>query len=78
MAGQKKCGVKQGSNIKAYKTNEDWYLACEAYQKMEIQDIKMKRISFLDSSHCTVCFTGTKSEEQYFGRFLVKFDNGKF
>ena len=38
----------------------------------------MKRISFLDSSHCAACFTGGgKSEEKYFGRFLVKFDNMK-
>ena len=30
LAGSKKRGVKLGSNVKADKTHEDWYLACEA------------------------------------------------
>ena len=37
----------------------------------------MNRISLLNYIHYAAWFTGTKSEEQYFGRFLVKFDNGK-
>ena len=78
LAGGKKRGVKPGSNIKTNKTHEDWYLACEAYRALASQGSKMKRSSFLKSSHFSAWFTGTKSEEQYFGRFLVKFDNGKF
>ena len=31
LEGGKKNSVKPGSNIKADKTHEDWYLACEAY-----------------------------------------------
>ena len=31
MSGGKKRGVKPGSNIKAHKTHENLYLACEAY-----------------------------------------------
>ena len=77
LAGGKNRGVKSGSNFKADKTHKDWSLACEAYRKLASQDVKMKRSSFLNSSHCAACFTGTKSEEQSFGRFLVKFDNGK-
>ena len=75
LEGGNKRGVKPGLNIKADKTQEDWYLACEAYQTMASQDIKMKRIYFLKFSHCAAWFTGTKSEEQYFGRFIIKFDN---
>ena len=37
----------------------------------------MNIISFITSSNCAACFTSTKSEEQYFGLFLVKFDNGR-
>ena len=37
----------------------------------------MKRSSFISSIHRDACFTGKKSEDQYFGRFLVKFDNVK-
>ena len=37
----------------------------------------MKRISFLNSSHCATFFNDTKSKEQYFGHFIVHFDNGK-
>ena len=37
----------------------------------------MNRSSFLNSSQCADCFTGKKIEEQSFGRFLVKFDNGQ-
>ena len=71
LAGGKNRGVKSGSNFKADKTHKDWSLACEAYRKLASQDVKMKRSSFLNSSHCAACFTGTKSEEHYFGRFLV-------
>ena len=78
LTGGKKRSVKTGSNVKANNTHEDWYLACQAYQKLTSQDIKMKKSSFLNSSHCTACFIGTKSLEQSFGRFLVNFDNGKF
>ena len=77
MEGWKKCGVKPGSNIKADKTHKYWYLACEAYQKLASQYIKMKRGSFFNSSHCAAWFTVTKSEDQYFWRFIIKFDNGK-
>ena len=31
LAGEKKRGVKPGSNIKTDKTHEDWYLACGDY-----------------------------------------------
>ena len=52
--GNKRC-VKPGSNIKADKTHEDWYLACEAYQKLASQDIKfwhqINRSSFLNYIH---------------------------
>ena len=74
--GNKRC-VKPGSNIKADKTHEDWYLACEAYRKLASQDIKIKRSSFLKYIHYASCFTSTKSEEQYFGRFLVKIGDGQ-
>jgi len=77
LASGKKRGVKPGSIIKTGKTHEDWYLACEAYRTLASQGIKMKRSSFLQSGHCAACFTGTKSEEQSLGRWLVKFDNGQ-
>ena len=51
LAGGKKRGVKPGSNIKYYKTNEDWYLACEDYQKLVSQDIKIKKRYLLNFSH---------------------------
>ena len=66
----KKFGVKPGSNIKADKTHEDWYLVCEAYQKLASQDIKMKRSYLLDSSHCDACFTGKKMRSNILGGFL--------
>ena len=74
---RKKRGVKPGSNIKADKIHGYWYLAYKDYQKLASQYIKTKRRSFLNSSHCAAWFTGTKSEDQYFGRFVVNFDNGK-
>ena len=77
MAGGKKRGVKPVSNIKYDKTHEDLYLVCEYYQTLASQYIKMNIISFLNYSHFSPCFTGTKIGEQYFGRFLVKLDNGK-
>ena len=77
LAGGKKYGVKPGLNIKADKTHEIWYSDFEAYQKLSSHDIKMKRISFLNSSHYDACFNVTRIEEQYFGRFLIKVDNGK-
>ena len=77
LEGGKKRGVKLGSNTKADKIHEDWYLACEAYRKLASQDIKINSNSFINYSHFSACFTGAKSEEQYFGRFLVKFDNGQ-
>ena len=49
--GQKKRGVKPVSNIKADKSHENWYLACEDYQKLASQDINMNRLSFLNSSY---------------------------
>ena len=78
LAGGKKRGVKTGSNIKSNKTQEYWYLACEAYQTLASQDVSINMSSFLNSSHCSACFTGTKSEEKYFALFLVKFDSGRF
>ena len=77
LIGGKKRGVKPGSNIRDDKTHEDWHLACKAYQKLASQYINMKRRYFLNYSHFSACFSGTKSEEQYFGRFLVTFVNGK-
>ena len=71
LASGKKFGVKPGSNIRADKTHEDWYLVCEAYQKLASQDIKREINSLPNYSHFAACFTGTKSEEHYFGRFLV-------
>ena len=52
LAGEKKRRVKPGSDIKSDKTHEEWYLGCEAYQKLARQEIKMKRISVLGYSHC--------------------------
>ena len=63
LAGGKKRDVKPGSNIKAYNTNEDWYLACKAYQKLSSQDGKINRRPFFDSSIFSDFFTDTKSEE---------------
>ena len=60
LTGGKKRGVKPGSNIKSDKTQEDWYLPCKSYRKLAIRDIKMMMISFLNSSHCSDCFTGIK------------------
>ena len=77
MLGEKKRGVKPWSNIKYDNTHEDWYLDCEAYQKLVSQDINTKRSSFLNYGYCAACFTGTKSEEQYVGSIFVKFDNRK-
>ena len=64
LAGGKKRGVKTVLNVKANKTHEDWYFACEDYQALESQDIKMKRSSLLNYSNCANCFTGTNNEEQ--------------
>ena len=57
LSGDKKRGLKPGSNIKADKTHEYWYLACEAYQTLASQDINMKRSYFLNSSYCAACIT---------------------
>ena len=52
LAGGKKRCVKSVSNIKYFKSHKDWYLDCEAYQKLASQYIKTKSINFLYYSHC--------------------------
>ena len=51
-----------------------WDGACEAYWNLEI---KMTAIEFLKSSRSSHFFSGTKIQQQSFGRMLKKFDNGK-
>ena len=52
LSGGKKRVVKPGPNIKSDKTNKNWYLSCEAYQTLVSRDIKTKRRSLLNYSHC--------------------------
>ena len=70
LSGGKKCGVKPGSNIKTDKTHEYWYLYCKAYQKLEIQGIKMKRSSLLKYINCAACFTENNVKRNLLGGSL--------
>ena len=72
-AGPKTSGQKKVSGASLVITLVNWYGACETYRNLEI---KMTAIGFSKSNRSSHLFSGTKSQQQSFGRMLKKFDNG--
>ena len=72
-AGPKK-REKKGSGAYLVVNLGDLYGACEAYRNLEI---KMTVVEFFKSSRSSYLFSGTKIQQQSFGRMLKKFDNRK-
>ena len=69
----KKRGRKIGDGKKLKITVAEWWdVCCDWYQKLKI---KMNQAAFLRSTKTSEKFTGTKSQQQSFRKFLKKYDN---
>ena len=68
----KKRGRKAGDGKKYEITVAEWWGVCDSYRKATL---KMSKTSFLKSSMTSQKFSGSKSQQQSFGRYLKRYDN---
>ena len=72
-----KRGIKTGTKITVTKTATDWYDVCEKFRMAEKNsETKICKSDFLRGPVSGPKFSGTLSEQQSFGQYLVKFDKG--
>lgn len=76
--GSKKRGVKKGQTINNNKTKADWHQTCVAFKAWEKDGTEEKKTKaeFLRSAASGPLFSGTKTEQQCFGRHLKEFEKG--
>jgi len=70
----KKRGIKKGSKVVTRNTARDWYNACELFRS---NAHSLNQTKFLKSDLSGDSFTGTRSEQQSFGRKLTEYDKGR-
>ena len=69
----KKRGIKKGSKIVAKHTAQDRHIACHLFR---LNNHSLNQTSFLKSDLSGDSFSGTRSEQQSFGRKLKEYDDG--
>lgn len=68
----KKRGRKVGDGKKLEIAVAEWWHVCDGYRKSKV---KMNKTALLKSTNTSDKFTGTKSQQQSFGRYLEKYDS---
>jgi hypothetical protein len=76
LPGSKKRGIPKGTKIASNKKLDDWYAACQKFEQIN-QTRKVSQAMFLRSEESGPLFTGKVSEQQSFGRYLIKYKNGE-
>ena len=72
-----KVGLKPGQRVNCSKTMEDWYHACQKFLECKKKNGFLTRKAFLESKASGDKFSGHLIEQQSFGRYLKKFENGE-
>mmetsp|Transcript_23025 Transcript_23025/g.26482 ORF Transcript_23025/g.26482 Transcript_23025/m.26482 type:complete len:421 (+) Transcript_23025:54-1316(+) len=72
--GGRKRGAKLGAKVDNSKTAHDWHTVCDLFRK---RTSNQSQAAFLKSNLSGDLFSGSRSEQQTFGRKLKSFDSGE-